>query len=347
MSVQTVCSSILAVIAAILALMPNGAGLSAQESSRRTSPKSGVATNQTTKTIHSAVDERDILSRRNHEAVALYAVNPDVNEKPNVARTAPTQPANSILPVAYTADQVPVPSLADPEDFRIPPTRDSNFHNRSYQFRSDDIYGDGQRSQPTGSYSSLPVRNAVTLHPVATGVNAGRVFLPQQGRINMDQQNIVSTGDEDSLLNRLPVSNLHQGIAGNALSQAVVKHTVGDPYLAQRSYDGIPLRSVTSTVKTWRSPNMKHRPLYFEEANLERYGHAHPRLQPLISGAHFFSSVALLPYNSSVTPANTCKYSIGHDRPGDCVAPVREQHPFNARAALRQAAIVVGGIAGL
>ena len=346
MSVQTVCSSVFVAVAAILAFTPYGAELSAQESSRRIGPKRGAAANQTPWTVKSAVDELNIVSPQNHATAALPSVNPDVNVQQTVIRTTPMQPTKSILPAAY---QVPVPSLADPEDFRVPPAGDSSFHRRSYPFPSADIYKADQHSQPAGSYSSLPVRKTVNvdLHSAGTGINSGRFFLPQQESSKANQQNIASTGDEDSLLNRLPVSNLHQGIAGNALSQAVVQHTVGDPYLAQRSYDGIPLRSVTSTVKTWRSPNMKHRPLYFEEANLERYGHAHPRLQPLISGAHFFSSVALLPYNSSVTPANTCKYSIGHDRPGDCVSPVREQHPFNARAALRQAAIVVGGIAGL
>ncbi len=40
----------------------------------------------------------------------------------------------------------------------------------------------------------------------------------------------------------------------------------------------------------WAAPNFYHRPLYFEEANLERYGFSYGRLQPFASAAHFFCS---------------------------------------------------------
>ena len=38
-------------------------------------------------------------------------------------------------------------------------------------------------------------------------------------------------------------------------------------------------------------------PLYFEDPQLERYGHSFPPCcQPLISGAHFFTRLPILPY---------------------------------------------------
>jgi hypothetical protein len=52
-------------------------------------------------------------------------------------------------------------------------------------------------------------------------------------------------------------------------------------------------------VYTWTSPVFYHRPLYFEQPNLERYGHGRARIvQPLLSSAHFFGSIPLVPYKT-------------------------------------------------
>ncbi|MCA9237535.1 MAG: hypothetical protein KDA44_18805 [Planctomycetales bacterium] len=70
----------------------------------------------------------------------------------------------------------------------------------------------------------------------------------------------------------------------------------------------------------WAATNMRHRPLYFEEVNLERYGYTiGPCVQPIISGAHFFLVVPALPYKIAVAPQDTCQYTLGDYRPGDCV----------------------------
>ena len=270
---------------------------------------------------------------RQQTIAALYAESP--GSELQVTRTTQMQPAGSILPAAYVADQVPVPSsLADPEMFRVHPA-DQN------------VQADSRFSQvphPEGSYSSLPVRqDRVTAHPA--GYSTGNFVLPQQESKN--EQLAAAKKNEDSLLDRLPISNLYEGVVRDPVTQANVRQTVGDPYLASRSYGGNLRAGAAYTPKTWRSPNMAHRPLYFEEANLERYGHTHPRLQPLLSGVHFFSSVAFLPYKSGVTPPTKCQYSIGYNRPGDCVPTVREQHPFNPRGAFRQAAVFTAGFVGL
>jgi hypothetical protein len=71
----------------------------------------------------------------------------------------------------------------------------------------------------------------------------------------------------------------------------------------------------------WHAPGLCHRPLYFEEPNLERYGHhAGCVLQPLVSGAHFFSAVGTLPLRMALRPPHRCRYSLGHGRPGSHAA---------------------------
>ncbi|MBX3421524.1 MAG: hypothetical protein KF752_08210 [Pirellulaceae bacterium] len=69
---------------------------------------------------------------------------------------------------------------------------------------------------------------------------------------------------------------------------------------------------------TWAAPGFCHRPLYFEQVNLERYGIGHHRcIQPSLSGLSFFGSVLLLPYKMIVQHPNDSVYTLGHQRPGD------------------------------
>lgn len=66
----------------------------------------------------------------------------------------------------------------------------------------------------------------------------------------------------------------------------------------------------------WTAAQFCHNPLYFEETALERCGVEHGCCQPFISGAHFFGSVALLPWkmwqqcprSCECTPACDCTH---------------------------------------
>lgn len=69
----------------------------------------------------------------------------------------------------------------------------------------------------------------------------------------------------------------------------------------------------------WTAPGLMHRPLYFEEINLERYGYSQGCLQPALSVATFAGNVALLPYQMTLDHPCCPIYSLGYDRPGDCV----------------------------
>lgn len=94
---------------------------------------------------------------------------------------------------------------------------------------------------------------------------------------------------------------------------------------------------------SWVSPGICHRPLYFEEVNLERYGLTRAgRFQPLCSGAHFFGNAMLLPYRVIAEPSCQCTYVLGHHRPGDCVCYQRHWPPLRSTAGLFQTGTVVG-----
>lgn len=70
----------------------------------------------------------------------------------------------------------------------------------------------------------------------------------------------------------------------------------------------------------WVSPTFAHRPLYFEQPNLERYGIGpHRGVRSALSAAHFFGSVVALPYKMVAAPPFEPIYTLGNQRPGDCV----------------------------
>lgn len=93
----------------------------------------------------------------------------------------------------------------------------------------------------------------------------------------------------------------------------------------------------------WAATAFCHRPLYFEEINVERYGYTiSPVLQPVISGAHFFGTIAALPYKMTRHCPCECIYTLGHYRPGDCV-PRRWHHElWDTKAAAVELGVVTG-----
>ena len=98
-----------------------------------------------------------------------------------------------------------------------------------------------------------------------------------------------------------------------------------------------------STDFTWKASSLCHKPLYFEDVHLERYGHSWgPRLQPFLSGAHFFLSVPTLPYKMGLYPPGECIYTLGYYRPGSCAPYMLDPLPLSIRAALAQGAAWTG-----
>lgn len=102
------------------------------------------------------------------------------------------------------------------------------------------------------------------------------------------------------------------------------------------------------TMYTWKASALCHKPLYFEDEQLERYGHSFsPCFQPFISGAHFFTRPFVLPYCMGVEPPCECIYALGHYRPGNCAPYMCNPIPISPRGALFQAGAVVGTAAAI
>ncbi len=106
------------------------------------------------------------------------------------------------------------------------------------------------------------------------------------------------------------------------------------------------LRTWPIQTRWWVAAATRHRPLYFEEVNAERYGYTRSRLlQPAISTVHFFGTVPYLPYLMAADGPCECVYTLGHYRPGSCVPYRQHAWPISLPGVSAEAATVVGIIA--
>jgi hypothetical protein len=102
------------------------------------------------------------------------------------------------------------------------------------------------------------------------------------------------------------------------------------------------------TTYLWKASALCHKPLFFEDEQLERYGHSwSPCCQPLVSACHFFTRLPVLPYCMGVEPPNECIYALGHYRPGSCAPYMCNPVPLSCRGALFQAGAVTGAVFAL
>jgi hypothetical protein len=113
--------------------------------------------------------------------------------------------------------------------------------------------------------------------------------------------------------------------------------------LAAGEYRG---RSWVPSTYTWKAAATCHKPLYFEDVALERYGHSWgPILQPAASAAHFFGTLPVLPYKMGLHPPCECIYTLGYYRPGNCAPHLLDPLPISGRAAMWEAGAWVAGVA--
>lgn len=111
--------------------------------------------------------------------------------------------------------------------------------------------------------------------------------------------------------------------------------TLGDDQFAFRQWDPVTF--------TWKASALCHKPMHFEEVQLERYGHTTgPLFQPVLSGAHFFLNVAVVPYKMGINPPNECQYALGYYRPGSCAPWLLPPVPLSVRGGLMEAGAITG-----
>ncbi|WP_146401609.1 hypothetical protein [Pseudobythopirellula maris] len=132
--------------------------------------------------------------------------------------------------------------------------------------------------------------------------------------------------------NRLSDMSLFIGVEGVAGEDFPYECSVDDGSVySPRSWEGV--------TYMWKASALCHKPLYFEQLQLERYGHSWgPYVQPIVSGVHFFGTLPVLPYKMGLTPPSECMYTLGYYRPGSCAPYMVHAVPFTWRAVAFEAA---------
>lgn len=102
-------------------------------------------------------------------------------------------------------------------------------------------------------------------------------------------------------------------------------------------------RNFQTTTFSWKASALCHKPLYFQQPKLERYGHTFgPVLTPVLSAGHFFISVISLPYKMGMNPPWECVYPLGWYRPGSCAPYTLGPVPISLRGAATQGVVTTG-----
>jgi hypothetical protein len=190
---------------------------------------------------------------------------------------------------------------------------------------------------------------------VRGGAEAGRLEFAASSQIRTwmnFQGQVIATGRLIDLRNDqvvLDVDGQERTISLNRLSDEDIAY-VGQAWniplrcgIGNEAYAG---RNFIPAAFQWKAPGHCHKPLYFEQVQLERYGHdAGPVMQPLISTAHFFANIAVIPYKMGIHPPHECQYSLGYFRPGNCAPYMLQPIPLSLRGAAVQAGVVTGAAA--
>lgn len=86
-----------------------------------------------------------------------------------------------------------------------------------------------------------------------------------------------------------------------------------------------------------------HRPTYFEETRLERYGHAHSHhVQPFVSATRFGVNLAALPYKMTVERPRFPRVEVHPFETGGVAPHYFDPYPRSTRAAAVEVATIAG-----
>lgn len=262
---------------------------------------------------------------------------PDLNEE----LPQPTEPT---LPSTMEEPELPNSDLPSDEELfndrtATPPDVTNQIPNTTPQVpsTSPEFRQPPQPVRPNPSRATVPGPTNSTPQPSATSPR-GRAKYEEERSKAMETCDAAREHVMADKITSIHLSIANTGEEGLDYPFECVLDT-GDLY-AGRHWDDV--------TYMWKAAANCHKPLYFEQVQLERYGHSWgPCVQPLVSGAHFFTRLPVLPYCMGITPPNECIYPLGYYRPGNCAPYMIPAVPFTWRAAAFQAGATVGTAAFL
>ena len=134
-----------------------------------------------------------------------------------------------------------------------------------------------------------------------------------------------------------------EGSQGAKIPANIAAQEFGDYSAAVVDNEG-KSRSWAYATFGWDAPAYFHRPLYFEQRNLERYGQFHHswHIESALSAAHFFSTIPTLPYRMGVSHPCQRNYTQHSMRPGSCNPHRVYRLPKSKRGTFWQGIVTTG-----
>jgi hypothetical protein len=149
---------------------------------------------------------------------------------------------------------------------------------------------------------------------------------PQRERIPRNPAEDCETAYNKLKQNTIDKLSIDISVPGQPGADMPFECTLGDDLFDPRCWK--------LTTYTWKASALCHKPIYFEDVALERYGHSHgPVCEYFASAAHFFGDVALLPYHMGIKTPCECEYTLGYYRPGSCAPYILDPFPVSLRGA--------------
>ncbi len=140
------------------------------------------------------------------------------------------------------------------------------------------------------------------------------------------------------LSERLPDTRLRPGLLPPDATEGLFDETMTQP----PSGRGQPWKPLTYH---WAASNLCHRPVYFEDTVLERYGQTyHPVVAPFAAGSRFFLTFPVLPYAMTLSKPHRATSTLGYFRPGSTTPILLQRPPLQADASLVESAAWLGVI---
>ncbi|QDT75280.1 hypothetical protein I41_44900 [Lacipirellula limnantheis] len=191
-----------------------------------------------------------------------------------------------------------------------------------------------ERNVPERDDRGLPYGGAVEPLPPPTAEQLER------RRQQIEQERLESLAECDKLYDAVRADSI-KNISLDIRQQGLPGEDF--PFACEGRRPQFQPRNWAPVTYMWKASGLCHKPLYFEQVQLERYGHDWgPVLQPFVSGAHFFGTIPILPYKMGLQTPNECDYALGYYRPGSCAPYMIEPLGFTWRAAAFQAGAVTG-----
>ncbi len=238
------------------------------------------------------------------------------------------------LPATDSTDADTADSLFDePAEQPAEENQDNGFDREQRKSIFDDEPSAAELDPPSDFSAEEIAPGDLAPGDIAEDLGAGR---DDDDSLLREEANNCSEGLAELKASRLSMIDLNIGVTGNEGEDYPYHCTLEDgSVFAPRCWGEV--------TYMWKASGLCHKPLYFEDEALERYGHSWgPFVQPLVSGAHFFGTVPILPYKMGLKTPNECVYALGHYRPGNCAPYLIDPIPFTWRAAIFQAGGAVG-----